>query len=65
MVIIKLNSYTQKNETRILYYTQNSSKWIKDLKGRRETSQILEEHIGSKLLNSSLDKEVFESDSKK
>ena len=56
MVLRKLYSHMQKNETKLLSYTIHkiNSKWIKDLTVRPETIKLLEEHMGSKLPDVSL-----------
>ena len=56
MVLRKLDSYMQKNELdhRITLYTKINSEWIKDSEWRSETIKLLQENIGSKLLDVSL-----------
>ena len=53
MVFGNLDSYMQKNETGPLFipYTNIYLKWNKDLDVRRETINILEENICSKLMD--------------
>ena len=58
----KLDSHIQQNETGTLSYTpiKVNSKWIKDLTIRPETTQLLDENIGGKLLDVSLGDEFLD-----
>ena len=58
----KLDSHMQQNETGTLSYTPTkvNSKWIKDLAIRPETIQLLDDNIGSKLLDVSLGDEFLD-----
>ena len=54
MVFGKLDRYVQKNETRPSSYTTHNriySKWTKDLNDKPKTIKIVEENIGSKILD--------------
>ena len=66
MVLGKLDSHIQKNETGPVSYTIHkfNSKWIKDINIRPETVKLLEENIGEKLLDLGLDNYFLDMTSK-
>ena len=53
MVLGKLDSYMKKNETRPFFtpHTKINSKCIKDLNGRPETTELIEENTSKALLD--------------
>ena len=66
MVLGKLDSHMQKNETGPFSYTAHKidSKWIKDLNVRQESIEILVENTGSNLFDLSCSNFFLETSSK-
>ena len=67
MVLGKLDSHMQKNETGSFFYTIHNnrySKWVKDQNVRQESTKILGENTSSKLFNLSHSKFFLETSPK-
>ena len=66
MMLGKLETYLQKNETRLCLspYTTINSKWIKDLNIRPRTINCIEENIGTKLMDLGLEEDFMNLTSK-
>ena len=66
MVLGKLDSHMQKNETGPLYtpYTKINSKWSKSLKIRPKIIKCLGKNLRSNILDIGLGEDLFESDTK-
>ena len=66
MMLGKLETYLQKNETRLCLspHTTINSKWIKDLNIRPRTINCIEENIGTKLMDLGLGEDFMNLTSK-
>ena len=51
MMLGKLESHMQKNETRLQFVTMYNSKWIKAMNIRPESINYIEENVSTKLMN--------------
>ena len=51
MMLGKLESHMQKNETRLQFVTMYNSKWIKAMNIRPESINYIEENVSTKLMH--------------